>query len=491
MAKTDLKKSNLGKTGLTGIGAGILKGVGNTTRNFFELASDAASVANLPGQAAEFITKGKIQAPKVGAGGMFDSSSKLGKFTKKELQPNTPAQKVGFFAEQVGEFFLPSALGTNVAKIALKASTAPDILKILGRAGIEGAESGLVTAVQSQGNLRQTGFNSAIGAGVPLAQGALSKIPGSQAVVKYLTEKIPADRLNKILRPRDVEFSFGRNPGLSVVQEPDVLGVLRGPLSRGQLLTSIAKAKERVGEEIGRELTKMGNQVIDLTPAVLAPIDEALQKAARTGEQGLVDRILTLRNSLTNEFKLVDGKLVPSAVRNLSVNPKTAQELKTELGQNTRWTGQAFDNDINKVRVSIYRKIDEAIDKVAPATKNLNARYGGLLTAEKALERRNTQLQRLVSFGLRSSAFGGLAGAASYLSGNSPIESALTGLGASAGVNALNSVAVQSRVAKSLNKLAPKEREALFGLVPTLRNIYLQLRVENKGNQTPDNEAAD
>lgn len=496
MAKQSQPTKNLGKTGLTGIAAGALKGVGSSARNFFEIASDIGSAANLPGQAAEFLTKGKYQAPTFGKGGMFDSGSAKGQFTKKELKPNTPAQQVGFFAEQVGEFFIPSSFLSKGAGLALKASTAPDVIKIIAKAGLEGAGSGLVTGVQSR-DTKTTAQNAGISAGLDLLGAGLSKIPGAKAAVSFLSEQIPANRLNKILRPRDAEFNFGRNPGLSVVQEPDVLGVIRGPVTRGQLLTSIGKSKERVGDMISKALQQAtlekGNiATLDLTPAVLKPLDEAMQKAVRSGEQALVDRLSTLRNSLTQEFKIVDGKLVPTAARNLTVDYKTAQELKTELGQNTRWTGQAFDNDINKVRVAIYRNINDMIDSAVPGVKKLNERYGGLLTAEKALERRNTQLQRLVSLGLRQTGVGTATGVASYLSGNSALESALYGVAGAGALGLGGSVAVQTRAAKALSKLAPKEREAIFGLVPTLKNIYLQLRsTPDKSNDAANEDSSD
>src|SRR5690606_13692197 len=95
------------------------------------------------------------------------------------------------------------------------------------------------------------------------------------------------------------------------------------------------------------------------------------------------------------EFSVVEGKLVSGGDKNLVMTPKQADLLKQQIGNDTKWTGQAFDNDINKVRRDLYSLINDAVDEavgplgeVGTRIKELNQRYANMLSAEKALENR-------------------------------------------------------------------------------------------------------
>lgn len=401
---------------------------------------------------------------------------------EKTLEPTTTAQKVGGAAEQIGEFFLPGGI-TKGVRASLKVATAPDIIKILARGALGAAEAASVTAVQG-GNAEQVANAAKTGGAfdvIPAATNKLLESKAGQSVVRWLTEKIPSRMVNSILRPAEKDFHFGRNPGLGVVEE----GITAN--TRGDLLIKIADKKHEIGQAIDEALSApaVASKTIDVTPA-LAPIEEAVKKATKSGEQDLVRRLLDLRDGLTQEFDLVGRDLVNRGPKRLALSPKEVQQMKIELGQATRWTGQAFDSDINRVKTAVYRNLDGMVDKAAPGTEELNARYANMLTAEKSLERTNNHLQKLVLAGLKVSGFGGLGYVASAAQGDSTPEALAKGAGAAALTKFLGSTPVKTRFAQYLNALAPSERESLIQAIPTLRNVILGLR--EKGDNAANDQ---
>lgn len=385
----------------------------------------------------------------------------------KILEPVGRAEKAGFVTEQIAEFFTP-AIFTKGLKVKLALNFTSDTLQILSRALIGAAETAGVTALQG-GTLGEIAGAGTLGAIIPGGPG--KGILDSKIVkpaVKFLTEKLPSRIVNSILKPVQKLFDFGRNPGQGVVGE----GITAN--TRGQLLTKISQKKQEIGNQIGTLLEKFKEKSLNLSNAVLKPIDDAIDKAVRAGEQALVTRLQSVKDGLTKTFKLgKDGKIQITGNKNLVVNPLEAQKLKIELGQNTRWTGQAFDNDINQVRVQVYRNINNLIDDTVEGSIKLNQRYANLLSAEKALERSNKNLQRLVFVGLRQTGLGGIGFGASIVSGESVPEAIFKGLAVGAGFKLAGSTVVKTRVAQILNSLGKSQRDALIEVVPALRNLIL------------------
>ena len=384
------------------------------------------------------------------------------------LKPVGRAEEIGAGVERVAEFFVPGTLITKGLKARLAISTASDALQILSRVGIGAAETAGVTALQkgTPGEIAGAGAFGALIPGGP-GKGILNSAIAKPAI-KFLTESLPSRMVNSILRPVEKSFDFGRNPGQGVVGE----GITAN--TRGQLLTKISEKKQEIGSQIGTLLGRAKDKVLDLNQSVLKPIDEAIEKAVRAGEQALVTRLQSVKDGLTKTFKLgKDGKVQITGDKNLVVNPGEAQKIKIELGQNTRWTGQAFDNDINKVRVQVYRNINNLIDGAVSGSIKLNQRYANLLSAEKSLERSNKNIQRLVLAGLRQTGIGGIGFGASIVSGESFTEATLKGLAVGAGFKLAGSVAVKTRAAKVLNSLGKTQRDTLFEVIPGLRNLIL------------------
>lgn len=412
-------------------GKGVLKGAGSTVSN----------LATLGQKGLEGITGKKI----------IPTTNEV--FGEK-LKPTNTAQKVGFGVEQAAEFFVPGMAGVKTAKGA----------GVLARAGTSALESGLVTAAQG-GNVKQAATNAAIGGGIPLIGKAVDI--ATKPVKKLLSEKIAPALLNKyILRPVAKDFHFGKDPGLGVAKEG-----LKANTREG-LLKQITAKKKQIGDEIDKILTapEIAKKKIDITPAI-ATIDESIQKAAESGEEVLYSRLVKIREGITSKFKIIDGKAVKVADREVVLAPKQVAQLKREIGKLSKWTGQAFDAEANQARVKIYRALNDLVDASAPGSKVLNARYANLLTAEKSLDNTINVAKRQSPVGLVNAGLGTAYAGYSALSGDSTPEAIAKGLLFTTAVKTSQSTAMVSRLSKQLAKFSPEERTVIAKSVPLLRNL--------------------
>lgn len=403
----------------------------------------------------------------------FESKLGLDRMLPEQLsKPQSKPEQVGFIAESIAEFFTPAA-ATKGLKVAIKAKHIPTSLQILSRSMIEAAEVMGVSKIQGaeKGEILTSG---GIAAGIPLVGGALQSV--IKPVMKSLTEKLSPRLINAILKPREKQFSFGKQPASGVISE-GIVGK-----SRGDLLIKLTKRKQEVGKLMDDALNKVSDKKLDLK-GITEPVDSAIKKAAASGDQTLVNRLQDLRKGLVTNFRLgADGAIEEIGKKNLILSPKAAQQMKIEIGKNTRWTGQAFDNDINKVRVKVYRLIDDILDKNVKGMDKLNSRYANLLTAETALERSNKALQRLNSIGLREAILGVGAFTGSLGFGEDTGTSATRALGAIAAGRLISSTPARTQAVQILRKLSESERDSILQLSPVLRNLFLGLQQNTEDN---------
>jgi len=146
------------------------------------------------------------------------------------------------------------------------------------------------------------------------------------------------------------------------------------------------------------------------------------------GGQGLIDQLEEMRNTLTNQRQLINGKLEVTAPKNLTLSLPDAHALKRQVGDMTGWTGQAFDDQLNKVRRGIYRNLNDDIQSKADGVGDLQDRYGNLMEAEIAAKREAARHEARNPFGLLDAAIGAGAGAAGAMHGGTG-EAALLALG--------------------------------------------------------------
>jgi hypothetical protein len=287
--------------------------------------------------------------------------------------------------------------------------------------------------------------------------------------------------MNALLKPLGKEFLFGKNPG-KIVEEGLTANTRKG------LLEKIVGKKKEVGALIETALTDPAAAAkrIDIKP-LLTPIDEAVKKAVSRGDQTLVDRLLAVKSGLTNNFELVGSKVKPTGAKELLLSPKDAQIFKREIGEATKWTGQVFDNEVNKVRAQVYSAIDKAIDAAVPAVEKLNQRYANLLGGQKSMERTLAVLQRQNLASFSQLGLGGIATAGAFATGDSTPEALAKGVAVGLALKGLRTAAVQTRLAQVLSRMDPAESRLISALAPNIKTALL--KAVTGGGFNPDSAA--
>lgn len=443
---------------------GAAKGVGSTVSTLGEIGESAMS--KTVGRGVQTITGKKVSS--VGHGGTEEVLGKLG--VKDAFTPTTGGQKLGFGVEQIGEFFTPGGAVTKGSKAVEAVAGAGKLAKYskgLGQTAKvvgESLASGGVSLAQT-GDVGEAKTSALLGgAGAAVAPGA-QKV--AKAFKEYMGEKVAPKVINSLVKPISKEFEFGKNAGAGVVKE----GIKAN--TREGLLTKITERKTALGDEIGGLLDKVKTN-IDVAPAI-NKIDDAIKKANKAGDSTLSSRLKEVKQALTSEFDEVTGEVIGK--KNMILSPSDARKFKTEIGEAARWTGQAFDNDVNQARVAIYRGINDLIDNVAPGTKALNARFADMLSAERALQRTIDIAERQNIFGLIPAGVGSAVGVGSAiasgdLSPESLIKSAIIGGLATGATKSAASTAAKTKVWAPLAKNLGVSVDKLVNVV-TKNNIPL------------------
>ena len=465
-----------GNRGLLGIGTGLLKGVGSSLRGAATLGEKILS-----GTLRTVLPKSAEQA--IGLRQPQDATSAEKLVPKEMVTPHGLAEKAGFYGEQVGEFFIPGgaiAKGVKGAEAAIGASKiAPKLMgaaKLGARSAIGGATAAGQTAIQTGGDQAASGAAGLIGAAFPVAGAALRPLG------RAIAEKLPSRLMNAQIKPLAKEFRFGRDPGEALIRE----GIVGNSVEEIGKRASVRL--DEIGSQIGSVLTSplARGKVIDVAPAI-SVIDAALQRAANSGEQALVSRLQGVKDGLTKQFIIGPaGRLEEGGTKLLRLSPEMASKLKTEIGRATKWTGQAFDNEVNKVRREIYGKLEEAIGSAVPSVRPLNERYSNMLSAVHAAEHRTDVLRRQNMVGLGDKSFGGAVGVGAIAGGAGGLQALLAGIAGTALSNLVRSPAVQSRLAMALSKLAPAERTALLSASAVIRAAFIKAVAEGVRENGPD-----
>lgn len=414
------------------LSTGAAKGIGSTGYNLAKLTNKGMR-AVLPQEFADkYVPPFPEQTPDV-------------------LRPHGFMQKAGFLGEQAAEFVVPSgavAKGARATEAGLDAlKLAPRVVKggrLLAEMGLEGVATGAVTG--AQGGDVKTG--ALLGAAAPVASRAMGP------VVKAVEEKIAPGIGNKLLRPRDSQFSFGKNPGRAASK----VGITKDMPS---LVGKLQELKASTGRQIDALLSQpqYASKAIDVKPLIEKPIDEAIQDALAkpigAGKQELIDNLMEMKNDFLYTRALdPQGKLMNGTPRNLMLNPLDATVLKRQIGDSTRWTGSAFDKDINQARVAVYQKIKQAVERVAPDVKVLNRDYGDALEAQAAATKRMHAGDRNSPLSLTDLIVGSTTGLGEVVSSGSPAGAAF-GIGAAVANKGARSTAgrtIEIAAAKGLAK---------------------------------------
>lgn len=394
----------------------------------------------------------------------------------QSLQRNTGAEKIGEAAANIGMLLAPGGIAKQgAAALAPKLPQLGRFAQPVARGITEGIAGAGITAGQT-GDLGQAAKGGALDFALTAGLGALGKgVEAAGGALKPATVKatgevtsIPSRLINSIIKPGKNAFSFGKNPGKVVAD----LGIVGN--SEDELLQNIIQRRNSIGEQIGQTISSIGLRKNIPVATVFKPLDEAIttaKKLSRTNAP-LISRLEALRGDLQD---------VIGGPQRRFLDAKQAFDLKREIGSMSKWTGQAFDNDINQARVGVYRNLRKAIEDAAPigadglTLRQLNEQWGNLTEAASALENRLATIQRtnMVSLpDIGAIGAGGIAGGP---------------LGAISGYlvrNIAGSPAVKTRVAARLatilKGIEKADQDILKEFVPTIANDFARLQSEEQ-----------
>lgn len=317
-----------------------------------------------------------------------------------------------------------------------------------------GTDIGTVSKATPGAPLSQFGAaGEAVGRNVGMVAAPALARPALGAAIKgvpAVAERASSRLINSLIKTQPKEFRFGKNPGLEVARQ----GLTAN--SREALLEKINAREAKLTNEVQAELARPENagRVVDITPAVDV-VEAGIQEAVRTGQQPLYDRLQAIKDQLTRGFEVDEGKIKAVGEPRYEISPAEAYQLRKDL--KAKWTGQAFDDDVNRVKVATYGTLNDIIDQAVPGTKAKNAQVSNLIGA-------STSLEREINLGRRRNLTGHLLarGPAGVIGGVAG-EVAAGGLGIGPGILAgmaaeklLGSPAVKTRAAAGLAKLAPE-----------------------------------
>jgi len=372
----------------------------------------------------------------------------------------------------------------------------------IGEQGKQAAQRLLGTAepMTTGEELKNIGISGVEGAGTELLAGgalkgisAVAKSPVGQSVAKWLGEKIPSRLINSVLKPLSKEFDFAKNPGQAVVEEKIVAS------TKGALKDAIIAKKNEVGSLLRSAIENASKgakkAVIDLEPLIVRPIKDAMLAAKKRGETALYNALVDLMDGLTKNFVEEGGTIVAKGAKPLQVIPLGAWEEKQSVGEGMRWTGQAFDKDLNQVKLKIFSNLKNALTESVPEAKDLFRRYANLLGAQKSMERQMSIIERQALVGLRATGLGTIAGLGSLVTGSSPSEATMKGIAASALFGALGTTPSKTLSAQALKlipkgvglaiqtieKLAPAEKALILSIIHSINSP--------EQNQSPESQS--
>ncbi len=467
---------------------------------------------DLDNQAADLFTKSRTEQDPQKKIKMRDTAKDLMK-NAEELRKNaedigkftdtTPKQAAGTAlnaALTVGTGGEGGILGSSGLKIAKPlAKGASDILKStkylrLGANTAENIATGVGFQVGSNLNEDRPLGEGTLSAGVwggliPLGvAGGVAAKDALQKGVQLSSEGI----INRIIKPAAKDLGYGKEPARGILNE----GITANSLD--DLKTKVQNKRSEIGlgiGQVGQQIQQKLGKALDLSSA-LTPLDAAMTKAAKANNPTLLQNLNNVKIALTHDLSLNMGEDgIPSIVmgnaRNLkNVGYEDAVALMKDVVDHTKFTGNPSDDKALNVATQDVQRLlrqmmnsaaDKADPKLGQQIRNLNTRYGDLSSAATAIAHREIVAQRnnvfniaqKIGFGasvLTSLATGILSGdwvnAGMLLAG----EAGLLGLS-----KAASTVAAQTRVAKFLDMLGPKERQGILNSTPVLKNLYTRL----------------
>lgn len=353
------------------IGRGILGGAKELGTGIAQGAARTLSGASSLGQRGLESTVGKLFGQK-------PAEKTAGQMVQEQIKPETTLEKIGFGAEQLGEFFVPSG---QVAKLGKGAG-------LLKRAAIEAATFGGITAAQ-KGEVGEEAKTSAmIAAAFPIV-GKTIGLTGK------LTKKVGEKIQRSVIRPNLKDLKDGFK--IENVNKYDVGG------SIGETLTKANAKMNELGNQLSKVL-KSSDEKIDLNE-IFRRTKDKISGSKKFGEIQSSKRVI---NSLGKEIKEYSDDGI--------VDLFSANKVKRDSGTKGAWTFGSADPDRNAVEnvyTTFYNEMKKEIERKFPkgVIANINRQISELIPISNAalrripVEERNNLLSLTDSIGLFSAVF--------------------------------------------------------------------------------------
>lgn len=364
--------------------------------------------------------------------GVAELASKLKKGRQEPLQkpeflvPQGPLQKLGYGAEQIGEFIAPGGLIGKAVKGAEVAAGAGKLGKLAGfvtRLAGEGISAGAITAAQTGGDdVKAIKRNVALGVAFPIAGRILNsafKIFGKG--VGSVGQKIQTS----IIKPSAADVRDGFN--IQNVNKYNLGGSLNKTLTKTQ-----SKLQE-LSDELYSKI-RAGDADVNLNDVYIRTAKQLQASGDKLRNFGNVKSTKRVLDSLIDEIKEASPKGI--------VSLPDAQLVKQGAGLKGAWVFGSADPDasaVEKVYNAFYRELKKEIEKVAPAgVRQINKQISELIPISNAVIRRipvaerNAVLSLGDLIGLATTALNPKGGAlliASRLSKSGSVGNAFTKLG--------------------------------------------------------------
>lgn len=402
---------------------------------------------------------------------VFNEGSASNTKAQSLLERDTVGEKIGGFAGDVAQFAIPGGAVTKATKGA----------NFLTRTAGLAASDATVQSVQQGGFDRDTVDTAILSAVFPVA----GKAGSAAKAVLPSTKDAGGKVINSLIKPLLKDFAYGKNPGKAVAEE----GITANTLD--ELGEKIGARKNQIGAQIG-EVTAKSTEVFQMNDA-LNPIDEAITEAAKNPRtnSAIIRRLNDLRDDLMKVTTDAGGKVtVGRSLENLSA--QEVFELKKEIGDLTRWTGNASDDEIvNRALSRTYGNLKSSLDERIPELIPLNEKYGDLSSAEIATKYRDKIAARQNLINVSTAQAGTAVALVTAITSGGAMVPILVGASAAGLTQAMKSPAAKTRLAAWLASAPPAEIQDAFTQAPWLRGTLQTALFGEDVSEQSENPAQD
>lgn len=364
----------------------------------------------------------------------------------------------------------------------------PVVKQTLGQIGKEtlqrsaiGAGTGYAYDVASNLQSGKTGGAALMPGMGTLTGGAIPLVIGGVKAGIALTKETAPRFINSLIKPKQADFSYGKDPGRTVAD----LGITGNSLTDFQQNIDLHKAD--IGTRIGEVYSNPANADIKINVQdEIDKIDAAIADAAKGGKnnQGVVTALQNTKDALLYEHGVnADGVIekVGTTPRDLTaLSPQEVFNLKDEVASHTKFNGTPSDDKaVNSVLKDIYgglkEKLNTAVGPNNPEIMELNQKYADLTSASLAVKNRDAILRRsdLISMPIKVGTVAGIL--TSIGTGGAGIPAVLASVGAGTLDKALASTAVKTRIAAWLGSAEPSAITRIIQANPGIKETIYRL----------------